>query len=225
MRLGRSYGFHLSDLFDQPMCMMKRQNLCTGLIARANTCSFREEIGLTPVGLSYKGVFCVPILQQYHIWKDPRTGPSCSLLYYTVKLSAHLGVVLTPSQTLYPRCLVDLALFQQVMCIVFCHHSCPHPITALDSDQRQFLYAEWEGYTAAAYFNKEELYLNTLFKCWARLFPMDDYNESTDDKEKAFIQRQVEKVRDAFSRNSAATLSNHYAMTENGELFAMDCTE
>lgn len=87
-----------------------------------------------------------------------------------------------------------------------------HPLTELDSDQRRFLLAEWEGYAAAAYFNKEELYLNVLFKCWAELFPMDDYNESTDDEEKAFIQRQVEKVGDAFSRNSAATSSNHYAM-------------
>jgi hypothetical protein len=68
------------------------------------------------------------------------------------------------------------------------------PITVLDSDQRRFLYGEWQGYAVAAYFDKEDLYLNMLFRQWAQLFPMDDYNESTDDDERAYIQEQVEKV-------------------------------
>jgi hypothetical protein len=53
---------------------------------------------------------------------------------------------------------------------------------------------------------------------------MDDYNESEDDKEKVFIQQQVEKV-----MHSAETVplprSNHYGMAEDAELFALDCME
>jgi hypothetical protein len=116
-------GFQLSDLFDQPMCTTKRQNFCAGLIARTNTCSFREEISLTPVGLACEGVFCFSLTAAIPYMEGPSDWPEL-LVAPAIKFSALLRVVLTLSRTLYPRCLVDRALFQQVMCTVFCHHSC-----------------------------------------------------------------------------------------------------